>query len=73
MAALASGLGYALYYVAIPRFTAGTSATVHLSVPITASVGGVLFLAELLCIHLAIAYSGRAERYILIFHSDRRT
>ncbi|MCB1777641.1 MAG: DMT family transporter [Candidatus Competibacteraceae bacterium] len=53
--ALASGLGYALWYSVLPQLTAGTSATVQLSVPIIAAVGGVFFLGEPFSVRLAIA------------------
>lgn len=53
--ALASGLGYALWYQVLTKLSSSTSATVQLSVPIIASVGGVLFLAEPFSICLAIA------------------
>lgn len=53
--ALASGLGYALWYFVLPGLTAATSATVQLSVPILASVGGVVLLGEAISIRLAVA------------------
>jgi len=44
--ALASGLGYALWYAALPALRAATAATVQLSVPLIAAVGGALWLGE---------------------------
>ncbi|WP_375058292.1 EamA family transporter [Zobellella sp. DQSA1] len=44
--ALASGLGYALWYAALPALRATSAATVQLSVPVLAAFGGVLLLAE---------------------------
>ena len=44
--ALASGIGYVIWYLALPMLTAATAATVQLSVPVLAALGGVLFLAE---------------------------
>jgi drug/metabolite transporter (DMT)-like permease len=44
--ALASGVGYAIWYTALPFLTSTTAATVQLSVPIIAALGGVLFLQE---------------------------
>ncbi|MGP4843909.1 DMT family transporter [Marinobacter sp. 1Y8] len=44
--ALASGLGYVLWYRILPAITSTTAATVQLSVPVIASVFGVLLLSE---------------------------
>lgn len=53
--ALTSGLGYALWYTALPYLKASTAATVQLSVPLVAAVGAVLFLAEPFSIRLILA------------------
>lgn len=44
--ALTSGVGYAVWYTALPMLNATTAATVQLSVPVIASLGGILFLKE---------------------------
>ncbi len=44
--ALTSGLGYVIWYAALPGLSATRAATVQLSVPVLAAVGGVLFLFE---------------------------
>jgi len=44
--ALASGVGYAIWYSALPHLKAITAATLQLSVPILAALGGVLFVDE---------------------------
>ena len=44
--ALASGVGYAIWYTALPHLTATHAATVQLTVPVIAAVGGVVLLAE---------------------------
>ena len=44
--AFASGLGYALWYSALPSLRASTAATVQLSVPVIAALGGLLWLGE---------------------------
>jgi drug/metabolite transporter (DMT)-like permease len=44
--ALTSGVGYAIWYTALPALRATTAATVQLCVPVVAAVGGVLFLGE---------------------------
>jgi drug/metabolite transporter (DMT)-like permease len=53
--ALASGIGYVLWYAALPRLKAGHAATVQLSVPVIAAVGGVLLLSEPASLRLAVA------------------
>ncbi|MEL6936415.1 MAG: DMT family transporter [Cyanobacteria bacterium J06607_17] len=53
--ALASGVGYAIWYAALKGLTATRAATVQLAVPVIASVGGILFLQEALTIRLALA------------------
>lgn len=44
--ALASGLGYAIWYAALPSLTATRAGVVQLTVPVIAALGGVLFLGE---------------------------
>jgi len=44
--ALTSGIGYAIWYTALPALRATTAATVQLSVPVIAALGGVVFLGE---------------------------
>ncbi len=44
--AIASGLGYVVWYAALPALKAATAATVQLSVPVLAAAGGILLLGE---------------------------
>lgn len=44
--AIASGLGYVIWYAALVRLPAIAAASVQLSVPVIAALGGVLFLGE---------------------------
>ena len=44
--ALASGIGYAIWYMALPALKTTSAATVQLSVPIIAAIGGMVFLNE---------------------------
>lgn len=44
--ALASGIGYAVWYTALRGLRATTAATVQLSVPVLAALGGVVLLSE---------------------------
>ena len=53
--ALASGLGYALWYAALPLLRATTAGIVQLSVPVIAAAGGVLLLAEPLSLRLVVS------------------
>jgi drug/metabolite transporter (DMT)-like permease len=53
--AVASGAGYAVWYAALPGLRATSAATLQLSVPVIAAVGGVLLLAEPLTLRLALA------------------
>lgn len=53
--AVASGLGYAIWYAALPGLRATSAATVQLSVPVIAAAGGVLLLAEPLTLRLTLA------------------
>lgn len=53
--ALASGLGYVIWYAALPRLRPTTAAIVQLSVPLLAAGGGVLLLGEPLTVRLAVA------------------
>jgi drug/metabolite transporter (DMT)-like permease len=52
--ALTSGIGYAVWYAALPGLTAARAATVQLLVPVLAAAGGVAVLAERLTPRLLI-------------------
>lgn len=53
--AIASGLGYAIWYKTLPRLKATSAATTQLSVPLIAAFGGVIFLGEGITRRLLIA------------------
>ena len=53
--ALASGVGYAIWYSALPGLKATAAATVQLSVPVLAAAGGILFLGESITWRFALA------------------
>jgi len=53
--AVTSGLGYAAWYSALRHLTAARAATVQLSVPALAALGGVLLLGEPLTARLVLA------------------
>jgi drug/metabolite transporter (DMT)-like permease len=52
---IASGLGYIAWYAALRGLAAGQAATVQLSVPVIAALGGVALLSEQLTPRLVIA------------------
>jgi len=53
--AIASGVGYAVWYSVLPKLTATRAATVQLTVPVIAAVGGVIFLTETISSRLIVA------------------
>lgn len=53
--AVTSGLGYVAWYAALRRLPRTRAATVQLSVPVIAAVGGVALLAEPITVRLLIA------------------
>ncbi|MGH8693397.1 MAG: EamA family transporter, partial [Burkholderiales bacterium] len=50
--ALTSGVGYAIWYAALRGLTATSAATVQLSVPVIAAIGGVMLLGEPITVRL---------------------
>ena len=53
--AVTSGLGYVLWYAALPMLRATSAATVQLSVPAIAALGGAMLLAEPVTMRLLVA------------------
>jgi drug/metabolite transporter (DMT)-like permease len=53
--AVASGIGYAIWYAALPALKAGNAATVQLSVPVIAALGAVAVLGESLTLRIVLA------------------
>lgn len=53
--ALASGVGYVVWYAALRGLTATRAATVQLAVPVLAATGGVVFLSERISLRLLLA------------------
>jgi drug/metabolite transporter (DMT)-like permease len=53
--ALASGLGYVLWYAALPGLTLTQAANIQIPIPVIAAFGGVLFMGEHLTTRLIIA------------------
>lgn len=69
--ALASGLGYAIWYTVLPRLAAVTAATVQLSVPAITALAGVVLLSEPLTLRLVMA-SAAILGGIALFILNRR-
>ena len=53
--AVTSGMGYALWYSVLPSLASSVAAVAQLTVPIIATVGGMLLLSEELSLQFAIA------------------
>jgi len=53
--AITSGIGYAIWYAALPDLTATTAASVQLSVPVIAAFGGITLLGETMSLRLALS------------------
>jgi drug/metabolite transporter (DMT)-like permease len=53
--ALASGVGYVIWYSALPQLSSITAASVQLSVPVIAAFGGTVFMSEAISARLVTA------------------
>ena len=53
--AIASGVGYAIWYTALPGLKGPSAASVQLMVPVLAAGGGILFLGETITLRLVLA------------------
>jgi drug/metabolite transporter (DMT)-like permease len=71
--ALTSGLGYVVWYSALPGLTALRAATVQLSVPPLAALGGVLVLAEAVSMRLLLASAAILGGVALVLFSRALT
>ncbi|WP_434647890.1 DMT family transporter [Pseudomonas sp. D1-2] len=69
--ALASGVGYAVWYVAVRHLAAFQAATVQLSVPILASLAGIVFLGESLSVRMVLASVAVLGGVALVLGSKR--
>ncbi len=67
--ALASALGYVIWYAALPGLGASAAASVQLSVPVLAAVGGVLWLGERFTWRLTFASALILGGIALVLHS----
>ena len=53
--ALTSGVGYVVWYAALRGLTVTQAATIQLLVPIIATIGGVIFLSEIISLRLILS------------------
>lgn len=71
--ALASGVGYAIWYTVLPELTRTRAAIVQLTVPAIAAAGGVLLIGEALTLRLVVATIGILGGVALaLFAASRR-
>ena len=71
--AIASGVGYAIWYTALPALKATAAATVQLSVPVLAAAGGILFLGEQMTLRLVVASVAVLGGIALVIRERRST
>ncbi len=69
--ALASGLGYSVWYAALKHHTATRAGVFQLAVPVLTAAGGIAFLSEAPSVRLAVA-SGLVLGGILVVIAARR-
>lgn len=70
--AVASGLGYAIWYAALPGLAPTSAATAQLSVPVIAAAGAVLLLGEPLSLRLVLASAAVLGGIALVITRRRR-
>ncbi len=70
--ALTSGLGYVIWYSALPALKATSAATVQLSVPVLAAAGGILLLGEAITICFMLASTAILGGIALVIWEKRR-
>ena len=70
--AIASGIGYALWYAALPALRATQGATVQTSVPVIAAAGGMLVLGEPVTLRFLLASAAILGGIALVFLTGAR-
>jgi drug/metabolite transporter (DMT)-like permease len=74
--AITSGLGYVIWYSALPGLKAASAATVQLSVPVLAATGGILLLGEPITLRYllaSVAVLGGIALVVVTLHSQDQT
>ena len=67
--ALTSGLGYVVWYAVLPSLRAASAATVQLSVPVLAALGGVALVGEPVPLRLVVAGAATLGGIALVVRS----
>lgn len=70
---LASGVGYAIWYAALPGLKSTTAATIQLCVPVLAAAGGVVFLGETITLRLLLSSAGILGGVALVIMSKKQS
>ncbi|MGH8051879.1 MAG: DMT family transporter [Arenimonas sp.] len=70
--ALTSGMGYVIWYAALPALKATTAATVQLAVPVITAIGGIVLLDEPVSLLLIFASAAILGGIALIIMAKRR-
>lgn len=70
--AVASGMGYALWYAVLPHLTAARAASVQLSVPVITALGAVLVLGEGISLRLSLASLAVLGGIALVIKGQRK-
>jgi drug/metabolite transporter (DMT)-like permease len=71
--ALASGLGYAVWYAVMPALPRVTAASIQLTVPAIAAAGAVIFIGETLTTRMVLASAGMIVGIaVVILAGERR-
>ncbi|MGV3653939.1 MAG: DMT family transporter [Noviherbaspirillum sp.] len=68
----ASGLGYVVWYAALPSLSATRAASVQLAVPVLAALGGTLFMGESITLRLAVSCAAILGGIALVVLDGRR-
>ena len=71
--ALASGVGYSVWYSVLPHLKPSIAAASQLSVPIWAALGGVLLIAEPIDFHLAVSACAILGGILLVILVKQKT
>lgn len=71
--ALASGVGYVVWYAALAGLSATSAATVQLSVPAIAAIGGVLLLSEPVTTRLILASAATLGGVAMVLGQRRQS
>ncbi len=71
--AVASGVGYVIWYAALRGLTGTGAATVQLSVPVIAAIGGAILLSEAVTLRLVVASAATLGGVALVLTQRNRS